>query len=641
MNFPQNPSEVLSRIDSKRRPRPPMDVGFQHPRDTLEAILAEIWAEVLGIRDIGVNDNFFSLGGDSLHMTQVASRLRDRCSVEISFVEFFENPTIGTLAGLIRSGTLSCVKDEEEIKTEPIVSAITIADPEQDVGPSIFISGADLLNKKLLSIRNIVIPTNTRPNALRRCLWGLLHNLNYYGHSPRIVIADGTSIETELSSNRNIVKEVSKAWAGDILLTGRQEKREMLNRFLAAGLEKEILDFGLEGLGELGLSTLGANRNVLLLSTAGDAFLSVDDDIEFRFAYSPRFNQGKEFWSGRSLFEDDATELDFYQNRESLESSVKLSDIDFVGAHEGLLGRNIETLGFSHMAGEHGEKVSDSCSGKVLITLNGTVGDCCWGTPSEYLFIDGVSFKRLISSERGYLKATTSRNVFRAAPSLRVANCAGSLIGAAFGADGRSTLPPFVPVGRGSDVIFGQLMERLHPFQWFGHFPWAILHTPIESRQFWPGEILRSAATTDVKGMFCGLLSSLPSNKDLTADCIIRNTGRALIEIGNQPLPEFRATLRECKNRSARKEILALETRLDQDYSSVPSCARDIRNYIRLLRQGQEHPTAGIPAEIIFRFNEERAVHWAQRIVFLYGRLLYAWPEIIQVALTLRNEGLV
>jgi acyl carrier protein len=50
---------------------------------------------------VGREDNFFILGGDSLHMTRIASRLRRQFGVEISMEDFFEEPTVAGIAKLL------------------------------------------------------------------------------------------------------------------------------------------------------------------------------------------------------------------------------------------------------------------------------------------------------------------------------------------------------------------------------------------------------------------------------------------------------------------------------------------------------------------------------------------------------------
>ncbi|HBL57377.1 MAG TPA: non-ribosomal peptide synthetase, partial [Cyanobacteria bacterium UBA8803] len=68
------------------------------PRTLVEEILAQIWAESLGIEQVGIHDNFFDLGGHSLLATQVVSQVRETFQVELRLRRLFETPTVAGLA---------------------------------------------------------------------------------------------------------------------------------------------------------------------------------------------------------------------------------------------------------------------------------------------------------------------------------------------------------------------------------------------------------------------------------------------------------------------------------------------------------------------------------------------------------------
>jgi len=78
--------------------RPELELTFVAPRTPIEEMLANIWACVLGIEQLGIHDNFFELGGHSLLATQIISRVRDTMSVELPLRCLFEAPTVATLA---------------------------------------------------------------------------------------------------------------------------------------------------------------------------------------------------------------------------------------------------------------------------------------------------------------------------------------------------------------------------------------------------------------------------------------------------------------------------------------------------------------------------------------------------------------
>jgi amino acid adenylation domain-containing protein len=78
--------------------RPELEVAYVAPQTELEQIIATIWQEVLHLEKVGIYDNFFDLGGHSLLIVQVHSRLQARLERNISMVEMFKYPTIELLA---------------------------------------------------------------------------------------------------------------------------------------------------------------------------------------------------------------------------------------------------------------------------------------------------------------------------------------------------------------------------------------------------------------------------------------------------------------------------------------------------------------------------------------------------------------
>ncbi|MEP7010522.1 MAG: amino acid adenylation domain-containing protein [Acidobacteriota bacterium] len=91
-------------------PRPDLETPYAAPTHPTEQLLAEIWQQMLGLEPVGIHDSFFDLGGHSLMATQLVSRVRDRCGVELPLAAFFDGPTIAELAPLLAaSGPLAIV----------------------------------------------------------------------------------------------------------------------------------------------------------------------------------------------------------------------------------------------------------------------------------------------------------------------------------------------------------------------------------------------------------------------------------------------------------------------------------------------------------------------------------------------------
>jgi amino acid adenylation domain-containing protein len=78
--------------------RPDLEATYVAPRTNAERVIANIWQEVLRLKKVGMHDNFFDLGGHSLLMVQVHSKLRQAFEKKISMVEMFQYPTIASVA---------------------------------------------------------------------------------------------------------------------------------------------------------------------------------------------------------------------------------------------------------------------------------------------------------------------------------------------------------------------------------------------------------------------------------------------------------------------------------------------------------------------------------------------------------------
>ena len=96
--MPLLPNGKIDRRALPDQPQLNLEENFVAPETELEQTLATIWQEVLHLEKVGIHHNFFDLGGHSLLMVQVHSKLYQILNRDISIVEMFQYPTISTLA---------------------------------------------------------------------------------------------------------------------------------------------------------------------------------------------------------------------------------------------------------------------------------------------------------------------------------------------------------------------------------------------------------------------------------------------------------------------------------------------------------------------------------------------------------------
>jgi amino acid adenylation domain-containing protein len=112
------PLSPNGKLDRRRLPAPDPEslvlrAAYVEPQTETEKEQARIWAEVLRVERVGIDDNFFDLGGHSLAVTQLISRLRVRFGVELTLAEFFAAATIRVTSEKIESALMAQASSSE------------------------------------------------------------------------------------------------------------------------------------------------------------------------------------------------------------------------------------------------------------------------------------------------------------------------------------------------------------------------------------------------------------------------------------------------------------------------------------------------------------------------------------------------
>lgn len=98
------------------------EAEFTAPRTALEEILTKMWIGILGVEKIGIHDNFFQLGGDSILAAQVISQVREQMNVELVLLGLFNAPTVAETAlvieGIMIEEVETLTEDEARLLAE-------------------------------------------------------------------------------------------------------------------------------------------------------------------------------------------------------------------------------------------------------------------------------------------------------------------------------------------------------------------------------------------------------------------------------------------------------------------------------------------------------------------------------------------
>ncbi|MGH8017638.1 MAG: AMP-binding enzyme, partial [Opitutaceae bacterium] len=101
--IPKGPTGKLRRIGLAEKLMDKLGSVFVPPRDEIEAAIADIWQEILGLPQAGIHDNFFATGGDSLHAARVTSRVNGLFETELPVTSIFRHPTVDRYAAFVRT----------------------------------------------------------------------------------------------------------------------------------------------------------------------------------------------------------------------------------------------------------------------------------------------------------------------------------------------------------------------------------------------------------------------------------------------------------------------------------------------------------------------------------------------------------
>jgi hypothetical protein len=487
-------------------------------------------------------------------------------------------------------------------------------------------------------ISSVGIVTCNRQESLRRCLTSYIENVKTFERTVEFVVVDDSQSTTSRRQTRQMLSLLKDQYHVNISYSGAEEKLLFANELSRCGdIPPDVANFALFDVEQCGFSA-GANRNTLLLHTGGDLTLSVDDDTLCQVGATDQTTNGVAFDSRL-----EPTDKWFFPTREAALNSVVKVGNDILAVHEELLGKSPGSI-ISQSAGTPDLSAIDSSflhgfrstQSRVLATMMGVVGDSGISFPNRLLWLKGQPRDQLLQSPSAYTSACTSRETLRVVKRATVSNsvfCMTTVIGL----DNRTPLPPFMPVQRSQDGLFGACLRRCYDYGYFGYVPWVIAHEPPDKRSHGPDEVW---ANTGLR--LCHLVGLLvlsfgtPHNDSRNR---ISNLGSYLVDFGSMDLPEFVEIIRIQYWRNISERIDMLDRLLNSYGSSPRYWAEDVHKYMDALRQSASSQEGFIPTDILSGRTPEEALRLTQRLVLRFGQLLYWWPRLVEAAQALRSQN--
>jgi hypothetical protein len=490
-------------------------------------------------------------------------------------------------------------------------------------------------------ITSVGIPTRERLTSLERCLLSLLKAAPRREPSPALVVVDDSRQAETRRANRELLQSLKARHPGPIFYVGPEVRSRYVEvLFRQAGFDPAAVRFGLLNEENYPVAT-GASRNILLLHTVGEACLQLDDDTHCLLAPAPDARPGLVFSS-----QHDPTEFWFPGPDEPLPAD-SFQPHDLLLVHEQLLGKTPGDC-LAELPGGAGpdldqasaafQRILAAGAGRVRITAAGVAGDSGMSSAAYLLLQEGAARARLLRSEAVYRQALSQRQVLRAVTRPTVCDAAVCMA-VNLGLDHRQFLPPFMPVQRNQDGIFGSLVKTCCPGTYFGFLPWMLLHqspgrgpgTPADL-----GEGVTGVRSDHVVQLLIRMFAPRAAGPDARTN--LRCLGQAFVDLASSA-ERFAEGLRLVVG-NLRSGLAAQFEAQVQKFGGQPAWwADDVRRLVRGLHEPLAGDSSWVPVDLSKAFGPDAAGRW-QRLVGGFGQFLQCWPDLVEAAGDLRARNM-
>lgn len=481
----------------------------------------------------------------------------------------------------------------------------------------------------------VAILTWERPEALERLLESIASNCGTEKLQRLYVIDDSRKTEN-ISSNQALVEQFASRFKTPLVYFGQKEQQELLGD-LAERLPQH--EAAIRFLADQSLWrdqwTSGLGRNLALLLSCGHRLVMMDDDTVCDLYDAPALKQ-------HITFSDDPRQADFFASETDWAYLHQPINPDPINRHMQCLGLSyseaLTVLGKNHLKATGLENatallVSElTPDSRVLVTECGSLG--CPGTSSNTWLphmAPGSLRQMLASGEKTnnaikHRKVWSGRNQPHFSPRPNMSQITGF--------DNSHSLPPYLPILRGEDRLFGNMLDFIFPTSVMLDYPWAIPHLPLPARgwrnrdlDFTPGDSFPAFIFEKVLEYKSDCQSALPDDRLSALAAWFYDLAAAS--------PESLTDMhRESRLHGDSLSLLELSTLLSEAKSAPVDWQNYLRNGISQLNTDinkasrADFKLKGIPSTME---SDELIAFWKDTLAG-FAQALSAWPDIRQAA---------
>jgi hypothetical protein len=487
----------------------------------------------------------------------------------------------------------------------------------------------------------VAILTWERPQALERLLESIASNCDTEKFHRLYVIDDSRKAEN-ISQNQALTERFVSRISSPLKYFGQAEQRSLLDELAERLPEHEnAIRFLADQSRWKDHWTSGLSRNLALLLSCGHRLVMIDDDTICDVFEPPSPKPD-------ITFSDDPREAEFFGNEQEwayrrqpinpdpIDRQMQCLGLTFSEALAVLGQNHLKPAGFSNTTAlQLSELQPDSA---VLVTECGSLG--CPGTGNNTWLPDMApdSLKRMLASVEKTSQALSSRKVWSGrnhphfAPRPNMSQITGF--------DNRQMLPPYLPILRGEDRLFGYMLDFIFPTSVVLDYPWAIPHLPLPDRRwrdrdlnFTPGDSFPMFFIEKIIGYKSSCQSALPGERLLYLSTWFNDLATAS--------PDTLVSMyRDSRLRGFSERLEHLTKLLAETEPAPVNWQNYLRNGISQLDVGLERASRedfkvkGLPATME---TDELITFW-RKVWGDFAATLKAWSEIRHAASKIVNS---